>query len=756
MDNTITYKPKIMFKFSRILFVLLLLVTVSAVRAQLIPQPSSVQWGQGGYTLTSGTTISCDNASLRPAAAYLSKLLATPTGFPFRQKQRKGSIRLMLTNTGISGSYQLSANARGITIKGADYRGVVNGIATLRQLLPTQIESRGVVKRVWTVPAVTITDTPKYSWRGMELDCSRHFFTRDEVMELLDVLALYKINKFHWHLTDDQGWRIEIKKYPLLTQNGAWRTFNNQDTVCINRAREEDNPAMIPAAKNVRSDGKYGGFYTQDDIRAIVSYARDRGIDVIPEIDMPGHSLAAIANYKGLSCFEQTGWGKLFTTPMCPGKDRMLDFCKDIWREVFSLFPSEYVHIGGDEVDHKNWKTCPDCQRRIKDHHLKDEHGLQAWFLHEMEKFINANGRKMIGWDEIIEGGLSATSTVMWWRNWKPTAPQQATAHGNSVILTPNTEFYLDYDEDASSLQKIYGYNMCPRGVTEENSRLILGVQGNLWTEWVPTRERMYFQAFPRMLAVAELGWNGTGKDWDGFNRRVTAHYSRLQQLGVTYRIPELTGFNRVNVFTDEATVKVACQDPSAVIRYTTDGSIPQASSQRYTEPLRIASTTDFAFRLFGVDGRKDNTARFRYVKEDFAPAVSVKDTKVGLQAVWHEYAGPNCTDIEKAPVNTTYTIDEVSIPKEVSGNIGLIITGYIDVPEDGIYTFALLSDDGSWLKIDGQMVVDNDGEHSPREIKGQHAMRKGLHPLEVRFFDHNGGQLRLKVSGGGQVSYRH
>lgn len=745
-----------MFKLFRILLVALLLTVVSTLHAQLIPQPTNVQWGQGGYTLTAKTTISCDNASLRPAAAYLAKLLATPTGYAFRQKKGKGSIRLMLTNKGISGSYQLQSDMRGITIKGADYRGVVNGIATLRQLLPVQIESREAVKRVWTVPAVSITDTPKFAWRGMELDCSRHFFTRDEVMELLDVLALYKINKFHWHLTDDQGWRIEIKKYPLLTQYGAWRTYNNQDTVCINRAQKEDNPALMPAAKNVRGDGKYGGFYTQDDIRAIVSYARDRGIDVIPEIDMPGHSLAAIANYKRLSCFEQTGWGKLFTTPLCPGKDHMLDFCKDVWREVFSLFPGEYVHIGGDEVDQKNWKTCPDCQRRIKEQHLKNEHELQAWFLHEMEKFINANGRKMIGWDEIIEGGLSATSTVMWWRNWNPSAPKQAADHGNSVILTPNTEFYLDYDGDAAGMQKIYGYNMRPNGVTEANSHLVLGVQGNLWTEWVPTRERMYFQSFPRMLAVAELGWNGTGKDWDGFNRRVVAHYPRLQQLGVTYRIPPLTGFHRVNVFTDEAQVKVDCQDPSAVIRYTTDGSIPQASSQRYTAPLRVTSTTDFAFRLFGTDGRKDNTVHFRYQKEDYAPAVSADNVNPGLQVVWHEYDGSGCADIEKAPINGTYTVDKVEIPKEVSGNIGLVITGYIDVPEDGIYTFALLSDDGSWLKVDGQMVVDNDGDHSPQEVVGQHAMRKGLHPIEVRYFDHNGGQLSLRVSGAGQVSYRH
>ena len=313
------------------------------------------------WTIKKSATIGCDNAQLRPAAQYLSQMLSRATGYRFAVKKGKVDIRLTLANEGNAGAYRLSVTGKGVTIEGDTYRGVINAIATLRQLLPDDIESQQVVARTWTVPCVTITDAPRFEWRGMELDCSRHFFTVDEVYKLLDVLALYKIDKMHWHLTDDQGWRIEIKRYPLLTERGAWRIYNNQDTVCMKRAAEEDAPDLqVPVARTRRDDkGRtlYGGFYTQQQVRDIVAYAQVRGIEIIPEIDMPGHSLMAIDNYDGLSCFKQTGWGKLFTTPMCPGKDTMLEFCKNVWSEVFDLFPSRYVHIGGDEVDMKNWKT---------------------------------------------------------------------------------------------------------------------------------------------------------------------------------------------------------------------------------------------------------------------------------------------------------------------------------------------------------------------------------------------------------------
>lgn len=734
------------------LCLLLLVLTATAQRPALIPQPVKVEWGTGEFVLTKNATISCESAQLRPAATYLGEMLGKATGYKMGQKKTKGTIQLALSAMGKEGSYTLRVHKDGVRIEGNTYRGVINGIATLRQLFTREIESSAVVAdKRWTLPYVSIADEPRFDWRGMELDCSRHFFTKEEVKALLDVLALYKIDRFHWHLTDDQGWRIEIRKYPLLTDNGAWRTFNNQDSVCMARAKAEDNPELEIQPSKIRRNAagqeQYGGYYTQQDIREVVAYAAVRGIEVIPEIDMPGHSLAAIANYDGLSCFKQTGWGRLFTTPMCPGKDTMLDFCKDVWREVFALFPSKYVHIGGDEVDMKNWKACPDCQKRMKENGLSTELQLQAWFNHYMEQFFNANGKEMLAWDEVIEGGLTPNTAIMWWRSWKPQAPKQATSHGNHFICTPNREFYIDYQEDQYSIPKIYAFDPLGGGLTDAEKALVLGVQGNLWTEWVPSFDRMWYQAFPRMIAVAELGWSRLEvMDLQDFQRRLVAHYARLQLLGVKYRIPDLTGFYHTNVFIGKGQVSLQCQDPSAVIRYTTDGSIPQADSKVYAGPFTVSETTDFTFRTFTKEGRKGDLVKASWVSEDFAPAVSMASVKPGLRAAWYDYAGADCAGIDKAKLNGHYEIAEVAIPKEASGNIGLIITGYVEIPADGIYTFALLSDDGSYLKVDGKMVVDNDGEHSAREMTGQHAMRQGLHPLYVRYFDHNGGQLCLRV----------
>ena len=728
-----------------------LFASADNLQPSLIPIPAQMTAGSGTYAFTQKSTIGCADEALKPAAQYLQSLLSKATGYSFKIVKKGGTIRLTTASgLGKAGAYTLNADQTGVVIGGEDYQGIINGIATLRQLFCNDIESETVVAgKTWTIPYINVKDEPRFQWRGMELDCSRHFFSKAEIMKLMDVLALYKINRFHWHLTDDQGWRIEIKQYPLLTSKGGWRTYNNQDSTCIRNAKAEDNPELEIQQSKIRqtaSGTEYGGFYTQDDVREIVAYAQVRGIEVIPEIDMPGHSLMAINNYDGLSCFKQTGWGKLFTTPMCPGKDTMIKFCENVWSEVFDLFPSKYVHIGGDEVDMKNWKKCPDCQKRMKDNNIQTESQLQTWFTHHMEQYFEAHGKKMIGWDEIIEGGLTPNMAVMWWRTWAPNAPKQTVSHGNQLIHTPNSLFYLDNEEDRNSIPSIYAFDPV-KDMTEAEQQLVLGVQGNLWTEWVPSFNRMWYRAFPRILAVAEKAWSKPeNMNLDCFNHRLVENYSRLQALGVTYRTPDLGGFYRTNVFTDKATINLTCADPSAEIRYTTDGTIPQVTSTLYTGPFTIDKATSFIFRTFGKNGRKGDFVKCDYFKEDYAPAAKVETLADGLQAEWHEYAGADCAGIEAAKVNGTYTVNGVAIPEEVKGDIGLIITGFIDVPEDAVYTFALMSDDGSYLKIDGQMVVDNDGEHSPREIIGQHAMRKGLHPVYARYFDHNGGRLSLRV----------
>ena len=729
--------------------------SASQSEINLIPQPQSVEISGGTFTLKDGMKISYSDVSLQPAADYLASLLSRSTGYQFQLEQGDGGdIQLNLTgqSSDKEENYTLEVSRGKAVVSSSGYSGVIAGVETMRQLLPAEIESASVLKdKTWTMPAVSIADEPRFGWRGLMLDVSRHFYSKEEVKELLDLMALYKLNKFHWHLTDDQGWRIEIKKYPLLTEKGAWRTFNSQDRVCMRRAKAEHNSDFeIPESKLriVEGDTLYGGFYTQDDIKEVVKYAAVRGIDIIPEVDMPGHMLAAVSNYNGVSCFRQTGWGKTFSSPVCPGKESALEFCKNVYAEIFPLFPYKYVHLGADEVEKTNWKKCPDCQKRMRDKGLKTEEELQAWFVHQMEAFFNENGKELIGWDEIIEGGLSKTATVMWWRNWNPEAVPTATSQGNHVIYCPNANFYLDNRQDKYSVRNVYEYELAPDSLSEAQRALVLGVQGNIWCEWIPSRERMQYMAFPRLMAIAEIGWSDPSQlEWDDFEQRMIGQFSRLGILNVNYRMPDLVGFHTKNAFVGETDVEIVSPDPSVEIHYTTDGSVPTLDSPEYSAPIRITESTDFIFRSFRQNGKAGDLFHTTYIKQEYAPAsADVSAGKPGLQAVWYKGRVDSCMFIDQHPVRGTYEVKDVMIPQEVKGDVALIVKGYFNAPEDGIYTFALLSDDGSLLKVDNELVIDNDGPHSPQEISGQRALAKGLHPIEVRYFDYNGGILKLEI----------
>lgn len=719
----------------------------------VLPEPKEMQLSAGEFTLKNGMTIAVNDSSLMPAANYLASMLGRSTGYKFAVEEGTGDINLNLSETTVGeNGYQLDVTSDAIALTANDYEGIILSIQTLRQLLPAEIESASVIKNIkWTVPAITVTDEPRFAWRGLMLDVSRHFYTPEEVKELLDIMALYKLNKFHWHLTDDQGWRIEIKQYPLLTEKGAWRKFNNHDRECMQRAIDEHNPDLLIPAERLRieqnGDTLYGGYYTQEDIREIVDYASVRGIDVIPEIDMPGHFLAAISEYKGVSCSDQPGWGELFSSPVCPGKESAMTFCKNIYEEVFALFPYEYVHLGADEVEKTNWKKCPDCQKRMKAEKLKTEEELQAWFVKDMEQFFNQNGKKMIGWDEIIEGGLSETATVMWWRSWVPTSVPEATRQGNKSIVTANAWLYFDAHQDKRSLLNTYEFEPTATVTDEEQKKLILGVQGNIWCEGIPSRARLQYMMMPRMLALSEISWiSPDQKDADGFTGKAVKQFPRLDVMKVNYRIPDINGFYERNTYVGEGKVKLNCPDPSAVIRYTTDGTVPDEHSPAYERPISINETTEFTFRTFGANGKRGDIARTTFVRGEMSPAVEVSNVKEGLKTVWHEFRGLKCDEIAQAPVNGTYITDEVRIPDGVKGNIGLDVTGYFNAPADGIYTFSVLSDDGCVLSIDNEVVVDNDGPHSATEKAGQKVLAKGLHELKALYFDWNGGVLRVKV----------
>lgn len=721
----------------------------------ILPTPVSLTEQSGSFVLKDGMKIGVSDQSLFPAVGYLQEILRNviSSSVEVTTDQNQVDMYFQLKDTGGKpGSYKLESTPEYIQVEANDYSGIISAITTIRQLLPAAIEVQGE-KQTYSIPVVQIEDVPRFEWRGFMLDASRHFWSKDEVKHVLDLMSLYKLNKFHWHLSDDQGWRIEIEKYPLLTEKGAWRKFNEQDRICMARAKEEDNTDfLIPEDKIriVEGDTLYGGYYTHDDIKEIVAYATQRGIDVIPEIDMPGHFLAAISQYPELACDGLIGWGEIFSSPICPGKDATLEFCRNVFKEVFELFPYEYVHMGGDEVEKANWKKCPLCQKRIRMEKLGSVEELQAWFVRDIEKFFLANGKKLIGWDEVVADGLSSDAAITWWRSWAKDALPTATAQKQKVIACPNEYFYFDYAQDQNSVKKILAYDPCSDDrLSPEQKKYIWGVQANLWSEWIPTMKRIEYLIVPRMIALSEIAWAepAAKPSLEEFYRQLVPQFKRMDVMRVNYRVPDLQGFYKVNAFIDETAVDLTCPLPGTEIRYTTDGSMPTKESALYDGALEVEETTDFAFRTFRPDGSPSDVVRTKYVKAPYAEAVTAPAAlQSGLKAVWHDFRGNLCADIEAAPVKGEYVVESVSIPEEVKGNIGLVLTGYLEVPADGIYTFALLSDDGSTLMLDGELLGDNDGAHSPVEIIVQKALKAGLHPIEVRYFDCNGGVLQMEL----------
>lgn len=721
----------------------------------ILPTPVSLTEQSGSFVLKDGMKIGVSDQSLFPAVGYLQEILRNviSSSVEVTTDQNQVDMYFQLKDTGGKpGSYKLESTPEYIQVEANDYSGIISAITTIRQLLPAAIEVQGE-KQTYSIPVVQIEDVPRFEWRGFMLDASRHFWSKDEVKHVLDLMSLYKLNKFHWHLSDDQGWRIEIEKYPLLTEKGAWRKFNEQDRICMARAKEEDNTDfLIPEDKIriVEGDTLYGGYYTHDDIKEIVAYATQRGIDVIPEIDMPGHFLAAISQYPELACDGLIGWGETFSSPVCPGKDATLEFCQNVFKEVFELFPYEYVHMGGDEVEKANWKKCPLCQKRIRTEKLGSVEELQAWFVRDMEKFFFANGKRLIGWDEVVADGLSSDAAITWWRSWAKDALPTATAQKQKVIACPNEYFYFDYAQDQNSVKKILAYDPCSDDrLSPEQKKYIWGVQANLWSEWIPTMKRIEYLIVPRMIALSEIAWAepAAKPSLEEFYRQLVPQFKRMDVMRVNYRVPDLQGFYKVNAFIDETTVDLTCPLPGTEIRYATDGSMPTKESTLYNGALDVTETTDFAFRTFRPDGSPSDVVRTKYVKAPYAEAVTAPAAlQSGLKAVWHDFRGNLCADIEAAPVKGEYVVESVSIPEEVKGNIGLVLTGYLEVPADGIYTFALLSDDGSTLMLDGELLGDNDGAHSPVEIIVQKALKAGLHPIEVRYFDCNGGVLQMEL----------
>jgi hexosaminidase len=590
----------------------------------VVPAPLRLEARAGAFALGPSTRIVVpeDQPGAVPVASMLKDLLDRPTGYDLSVETvpgpatgatvPAGTIVLRLggpeKRLGREG-YLLEVGTEGILLRAADPAGLFYGVQTLRQLLPASIESPAgkAGSGPWSVPCVSVEDRPRFAWRGAMLDCARHFFPKEFVLRWIDILAMHKLNTFHWHLTDDQGWRVEIKKYPRLTEVGAWRVDREDQHW---NAREPQRPGEAAT---------YGGFYTQDDIREVVAFAAARHITVVPEIEMPGHAKAALTAYPWLSCT-----GGPFTVPpggywpitdvFCPGDDRTFAFLENVLTEVVELFPGPFVHIGGDEVDKTEWTRCPKCRARIKAEKLGDENGLQSYFVRRIEKALNAMGKRLIGWDEILEGGLAPQATVMSWRGTE--GGIAAARAGHDVVMSPTSHCYIDYYQGTPAyeppgiggflpLSMVYSFEPVPDVLTGDEAAHVLGGQVNLWTEYIGEGRHAEYMALPRLAALAEAVWSPKDRrDWVGFAGRVRALLPRYEAAGLNAARSATLVAIGAGAEPERRRISVALKTefPGLDIRFTTDGSDPGPRSQRYRRPFFIKRTTEV--RAAAFEGR--------------------------------------------------------------------------------------------------------------------------------------------------------
>ncbi|MEI8085185.1 MAG: beta-N-acetylhexosaminidase [Paludibacter sp.] len=503
----------------------------SAGSVQIIPQPNKITMSKGVFLLINETKIQFRGGEeAKPIAAKLAAMLSRSSGYQYAvssSSAAKSAIVFQLEKkaTANDEAYTVSVKPRQIIVTASSAHGLFNGLQTVRQLFPAAIESENATPTNWTIPCAQIEDAPRYAYRGLHLDVSRHFFDKKFILKYIDMMAMYKYNTFHWHLTDDQGWRIQIKKYPLLTKVSAFRKECAGDTT--------------------------GGFYTQEDVKEVVAYAAERFVEVIPEIEMPGHAVAVLAAYPELSCSGgpftvASTWG-IFHDVYCAGNEKTYDFIEGVLDEVIPLFPSKYIHVGGDECKKTRWERCMKCQAKMKAENLENEHKLQSYFINRIEKYLQPKGKQIIGWDEILEGGVTQTATIMSWRGIN--GGIEAAQHGNDVVMTPGTHCYFDHYQGVDNeepkahpyggflpLQKVYTFDPRPKELSAEQAKHILGGQANVWSEFITTTAQVEYMVYPRALAMIECLWTmPEKKDYPFFEQKVHGQYERMSRYGMNF-----------------------------------------------------------------------------------------------------------------------------------------------------------------------------------------------------------------------------
>ncbi|AZA73896.1 glycoside hydrolase family 20 protein [Chryseobacterium indoltheticum] len=640
---------------------------------------------------------------------------------------------------GSNDGYKLEINDKRISIKYHNENGKFYAFQTLIQL----IKQFSTGKKI---PNLLIEDSPKFAWRGMHLDVCRHFFTVEEVKQYIDYLAMYKLNTFHWHLTDDQGWRIEIKKHPKLTQIGSKR-----------------KQSMIGAYVDDTFDGKpYGPyFYTQDQIKEVVKYATERHITVVPEIEMPGHALAALSAYPELACtkgpFESaTKWG-VFDDVFCP-KEETFTFLQNVLDEVIQLFPSQYIHIGGDECPKTRWKECAHCQELIKKNNLKDEHGLQSYFIQRIEKYVNSKGRKIIGWDEILEGGLAPNAAVMSWTGIK--GGTEAAKSGHFAVMTPGSYCYFDhYQGDPQTepnafggftpLEKVYSYNPIPSELNAEQSKYILGVQANLWTEYILDFKQVQYMIFPRLFALSEVGWGTSNpENYKEFENRVVEHFKILDKMNINYAKSIYNISGKVIPSKNGVSYELSTSQNPNGIKYAIDGSEPKSNSATYQNPIPVSQSMTIKSAYF-----ENGVLKSAISSQDF------KTSKTTGKSITLEHQPSENYSFGGAFTLVDGIIGNVKqLGKTWLGFQGKDVVATIDLGEKTQFSevyFNTLDNKGSWIHFakSATISISDDGKNfkTIKEI-GKNEILKAKGKINLKVGNQSAKFIKIKIGNAGII----
>ncbi|WP_282079436.1 family 20 glycosylhydrolase [Aquimarina algiphila] len=699
----------------------------------ITPKPLRVVSKNEKFEINKNTSFLCKDESSKIIANFFVEKIKARINHSFTVSDTGNTnnrIQLIKENTlGFEDEeYHLSISENDIKIKAKTDRGLFYGMQTFMQLLP--LYNHDAIQLPFKINAVDIEDKPRFSWRGMHLDVSRHFFSVDFIKKQLDVLSLFKINKFHWHLTDDQGWRIEIKKYPKLTTIGSKR-------------------------KDV--DGSYHqGYYTQEEIREVVRYAKDRFIDIVPEFDTPGHAIAILAAYPELSCdnkeYEVRNLWGIESSILCAGKEETYTFIENVIKELSFLFPYEYYHMGGDEVPKEQWKNSLTCQQLKKEKGLKDENEIQSYFMSRVEKILGKYNKKMIGWDEILEGGITPTTNIMSWQGEE--GGIKAANEGHDVIMTPVEYTYLNfYQGDYKveplafggyiSLEKTYNYDPIPKEIKIDKRKHILGAQGNLWTEYASQEKTIEYLLYPRIIALAETTWTPKeNKDFDNFLKRLNTIYNVLDHYNISHHIPLPEGPTSDKItFIDSVNLEFTTTHPVKMI-YTTDGTDPNGNSEEYTKPLLFTETSELRIASILDNGKMSTIRKLSIIKEKPIAPLNTSELSKGL--VMKEIKGhfKNVNDIKNNTKTHTSTIKRIkdsnttySWGHEVNEDNfrAVFLDGFVDIPEDGVYYFSSVQDQ---VWVADQLLIDYKTPLKKHPKESSIALQKGKHKLKIVYLN--------------------